>query len=69
MIGEWSSKCESCSDCSVAVAVIFDPLCLLASFEVVCKVQVAIDIGSEVLVLSLCTSFQMSVVVGSLCCK
>ena len=36
---------------------------------VVCKEQVAVDIGSEVLVLSLCTSFLMSVVVVSLCCK
>ena len=30
---------------------------------------VAVDISSEVLVLSLCTSFLMSVVVGSLCCE
>ena len=36
---------------------------------VICKVQVAVDIGSEVLVLSLCTNFLMSVVVGSLCSK
>ena len=31
--------------------------------------QVAVEIGSEVLVLSLFTSFLMSVVVGSLCCN
>ena len=37
--------------------------------SVVCKVQLALDIGSEVLVLRLCTSFLISVVVGSLCCK
>ena len=48
--------------------------CLFVSFVwghvwVVCKVQIAVDIGSEVLVLSLCTSFLMSVIVGSLCCK
>ena len=36
---------------------------------VVSKVLVAVGIGSEVLVLSLCTSFLMSVVGGSLCCK
>ena len=33
------------------------------------KVQVAADTGSGVLVLSLYTSFLMSVVAGSLCCK
>ena len=36
---------------------------------VFCKVQVIVGIGSEVLVLSLCTSFLMSVFVGRLHCK
>ena len=72
---DWPSKRESCSDWSVVVVLLF-PIRLffvcrfrLRSVRVVCKVQVAVDIGSEVLVLSLCTSFLMSVVVGSLCCK
>ena len=36
---------------------------------VFCKVQVIVGFGSEVLVLSLCTSFLMSVFVGRLCFK
>ena len=43
--------------------------CLRSCISCLCKVQVAVGIGSEVLVLGLCTSFLMSVVVGSLCCK
>ena len=43
--------------------------CLFVGFvwdQVVCKVQEAFNIGKEVIVLSLCTSFLMLVVVGSL---
>ena len=36
-------------------------------FEVMYESFVAVDIGSEVLVLSLCTRFPMSVVVGTVC--
>ena len=57
------------------MAVIFDlalfvcRFCLRYNVWVICEVEVAVDIGSKVLVLSLCTSFLMSTVVGSLCCK
>ena len=74
---DWLSKCESCSDWSVVVLLLFLSIfCLLRYVGFIwghvwdiCKVQVAVDIGSEVLVLSLCTSFLMSVIVVSLCCK
>ena len=75
---DWSSKRKSCSDWSFVVLLLFSIRLLFVEVYigfgrghvwVVCKVQVAVGIASEGLVLSLFTSFLMLVVVGSLCCK